>query len=210
MPPNDTGSQWGQDLWLLSHIFPDKHDGFFVEAGAGNGRRISNTLKFAQRGWHGILIEPSRSFIDLRQNRPEAICLPFCLSDTDGKAVTFGEDTQYPNMSGIEEHILPGFKHRTRVTRTVTTVTLGTALRLCAAPARMDLLSLDLEGAEPEVLSVFPFDEFMFDIMLVELTRNRKSSNKLLARHGYERIHRIKNDDIYRHCDAVCARGPTK
>ena len=47
----------GLDLALLPWL--DFRDGFFIEAGANNGVKFSNTLFFERyRNWRGLLIEP--------------------------------------------------------------------------------------------------------------------------------------------------------
>ena len=44
-------------------MLKQKHGGFFLDIGAGDGVEISNTLRLERDfGWHGIAIEPSRQF----------------------------------------------------------------------------------------------------------------------------------------------------
>src|SRR5262245_53916520 len=52
----------------------DYHDGFFVEAGANDGIRQSNTYWFERfRGWRGILVEGVPELVAAaRRNRPGA------------------------------------------------------------------------------------------------------------------------------------------
>ena len=50
-------SQEGEDM-ILRRIFGDKRLGFYVDVGAHDPRRFSNTYYFYKRGWRGINIEP--------------------------------------------------------------------------------------------------------------------------------------------------------
>jgi hypothetical protein len=54
----DSASQFGQDRFVAEELFCGRRGGFFVEAGAGDGLWISNTLLLEQQyNWTGILIE---------------------------------------------------------------------------------------------------------------------------------------------------------
>ena len=50
-------SQMGQDKWVSEAVFPDVHDGFFLDVGSGDGTRMSNTKALEQKGWTGICID---------------------------------------------------------------------------------------------------------------------------------------------------------
>lgn len=63
-------SESGED-GILERLFEllQVSDGFFVEFGAWDGRRLSNSRLLAERGWGGILIEADEAhFAELRQN----------------------------------------------------------------------------------------------------------------------------------------------
>ena len=51
-------SQFGEDAWLHAHLFHGKRGGFYLEMGALDGVKLSNTRWFHQAaGWRGLLIE---------------------------------------------------------------------------------------------------------------------------------------------------------
>ena len=52
-------TQFGQDRFVLQHLFPPGFAGFFVELGASDGVSISNTLLLEVSGWTGLLVEAS-------------------------------------------------------------------------------------------------------------------------------------------------------
>ena len=53
-------SQFGQDKFIIENIFKMKKNGFFIEAGAGDGINISNTYVLEkQYNWNGLCVEPN-------------------------------------------------------------------------------------------------------------------------------------------------------
>lgn len=62
-------SQFGEDQWISGTIkLPDQ--GIFVDVGAEDGVRFSDTLHFEENGWKGVCIEPdSRCSEDLLAKR---------------------------------------------------------------------------------------------------------------------------------------------
>lgn len=132
-------SQWGQDRWLLKHIFPEKLNGFFIEAEAADGLVLSNTLKFAERGWQGILIEPTANFNKLQRNRPESTCVNALRTRHDGEVVDFGIDHGDLAVSTRPEFRVPWFADRPLEVVKMAGVTLGTVLREHNAPKHIDL-----------------------------------------------------------------------
>ena len=62
--------------------------------------------------------------------------------------------------------------------------TLSSILKKSNAPKEIDFLSLDVEGAELEVLKGVDFDEFSFKFMLIEV-RDIKRMENFLYQYGY-------------------------
>ena len=65
-------------------------------------------------------------------------------------------------------------------------LSLATLLRQHAAPRVIDYLSLDVEGAEDDVLLQFPFDDYLFRVMSIE--RPSDMLKKVLTERGYSRL----------------------
>src|SRR5664279_6615129 len=65
-------SQWGEDM-LVWEFFHRAADGFFIEVGANEPTKISQTFLLEQKGWKGILVEPQPACCErLRQMRPKS------------------------------------------------------------------------------------------------------------------------------------------
>ena len=78
-------SQSGQDRFIFNTFFKNKREGTFVEIGANDGIKFSNTYFFEKHlGWQGICIEPmSGPFEELQKNR-NCICVKGCITDMPG------------------------------------------------------------------------------------------------------------------------------
>lgn len=59
---NSYGLQ-GEDL-IIDHLVGHKKKGFYVDVGASDPTRFSNTNRFYKRGWRGINIDPNPSSIE--------------------------------------------------------------------------------------------------------------------------------------------------
>ena len=55
---SETSSQLSQDLFVI-YFTGGKKDGFFLEIGACNGFKLSNSLVLEKHGWKGIVSEPN-------------------------------------------------------------------------------------------------------------------------------------------------------
>lgn len=199
------GSQEGQDRWVLDEVFRGKVGGYFFEAGAGDGKYLSNTwLLETSRHWDGILVEPSSMFRQLRANRaaccdnsvlgPEKGYVEFIESDRSSE---FGEDRHH-HLSGIVNLLdcwHPSGRAEQREARPILDV-----LAYWRAPVVIDYLSLDLEGAEFEVLRTFPWEQHHLLAITVEhnnVEPKRTNIRELLASKGYRFERATQHDDWY-------------
>ncbi len=213
MPSPLSYSQHGQDRYVIDTVFGGKRGGFFVEAGAGDGLWISNTLLLEREyGWTGILIEPTSAFERLRQNRAGAICERACLASERKPVVllevldrgqakmsaraadnlllskTFNLDAAVGKVSLAPWSTARGYYK-------VEAVPLQELLRKHNAPKLIDYFSLDVEGFEEEVLRNFAFDEFGFGCIGIE--KPSEFLHRLLVEHGYVLQHRAVQDCFY-------------
>jgi Methyltransferase FkbM domain len=73
------------------------------------------------------------------------------------------------------------------------TAGLKTLLKRFNAPAMIDYLSLDVEGAETFIMKGFPFDEYKFKVLTVE--RPKEELQSILKSNGYKQILALKRGD---------------
>lgn len=136
-------SQFGEDKFLAeSNIMPKT--GFFLDIGAGDPIRISNTYYFEQRGWKGICIDGDpRNYERLAKIRKQVI-----LGVINKKAglVKFNISDHGADLSSI--------KIATEAKKiTVACFTVADLFREFVIPKEIDLLSIDIEGSDVEILT---------------------------------------------------------
>jgi Methyltransferase FkbM domain len=198
-------NETNNDRWIVEYIFPGKRNGYFLEAGAANGKEASSCYILERElGWTGICVEPSDYFFDtLVINRPQSICERVCLSDRAG-TVTYiegSDDTVSPYLSGIKSNLETVKYQGTEVVqkgRAVEkpAVTLGELLDKYNAPKVIDYAAFDIEGSELDVLSVFPFDRYTFLALSLECDGSiHVPITELLTAHGYRQSQNPFNRD---------------
>lgn len=198
-------SQLGQDLEVLNY-YKNKENGFFIEIGANDGIKLSNTYLLEKNyNWKGICAEPiPDKFNLLCINRPNSICCDSAVYNESNKKVVFDIANSYDLLSGIQSHI-DCHKRTVNVNKTeiiVTTITLNDLLYKSNAPLFIEYLSLDTEGSEFEILKSVDFNKYKFGLIDVEhnyIEPRRSDIKHLLLSNGYEYIKENKWDDSYRY-----------
>lgn len=190
----------GLDTKLYQWI--DTSPSYYVEIGANDGVAQSNTLSLELfYGWEGLLIEPiSSTFSRLERNRSRkrnflvrAACVSF---EHSGNEVLLHYANLMSVAEGLDSDISDPLTHvedgkqflesgdKIRTER-VPSMTMTEALESAGAPEKIGLLSLDVEGAELEVLRGIDFERFRIDSILVE-SRQVERITRFLGGHGYE------------------------
>ncbi len=187
--------------------FGTKINGTFLEMGAVNGVAMSNTLHFeSDFRWTGVLIEANPDmYKHLIYNRPGATTVHAAVCDKE-QEVHYSRSSAV-GMRGIlefmkEEHIERWLYRNNEQKQAV----WNAALKMMCLPLStifatigypdtngvwvVDWFSLDVEGAELEVLSGINFENFLFKVITVEAIGNGPKDTavaRLLSRHGYEK-----------------------
>jgi FkbM family methyltransferase len=193
----------------LESLF-DHDDGYFVELGANDGIAQSNTLHLERhRRWRGVLVEPvPHNYLRCCANRSRRNRI-FC-----NACVSFDYRDRYVEMVysnllscpiGLESDIGDPMEHarfgRRFLAETEQIFTFGALARPlnellieAEAPRSIDLLSLDVEGAEMEVLKGVDHSQFRFKYMCVE-SRSSDTLIEYLASNGYRLVEQVSNHD---------------
>ncbi|HAL91900.1 MAG TPA: hypothetical protein DCM68_02605 [Verrucomicrobia bacterium] len=145
-PPKNTYSQHGEDLLIgdwLAGVSPDK--AIYIDVGANQPTRISNTYLLYRKGFRGIVVEPNREMLALyRRFRPRDMILPVGCAREPGVAlfrrarssVESGFSAELPAAGGEYVPILP----------------LDLIWREAGKSQPVGLLSIDTEGFDYFVL----------------------------------------------------------
>jgi FkbM family methyltransferase len=201
-------SQLGQDRLVLE-LLGGKRGGFFLDSGAADGVRVSNTqLLETHYGWNGICVEPNRAFFAALVRNRRCRCLNCCLYDRDGEVEFLEAGTLGGILGEYHPSHLQFVKDRGQVplndkgapvTVTRTARSVHSVLRECEAPRVIDYWSLDTEGSELAILKSFPYDEYSFSVLTVEHNRHsvREEIRAFLHARGYQRLIEMRIDDCY-------------
>lgn len=212
-------SQIEQDRILQEKFFFRQEQGFFVDVGAEDGRSGSNTLFFEEKGWKGICIEPHPdSFAKLQATR-KCVCLPVAISQTKGTLKFTKIEGPASALSGFSSTYDP--RHVERIERELETkggtkteidVPTETLSSIFAKHNVKEIhyLSIDVEGAELDVLKSIDFDVVFIHVLDIE--NNYPDSfgeiRKFLASKGFTKSFPIMFDEIFVHGRSKFARLP--
>jgi len=187
-------SQFGQDKWILGAVFPGVKNGYFVDVGSADGTVNSNSKALEDLGWTGVAIDPFPTNWSTRK------CLLFreVVSRRKGDTVVFRVSGE---VGGIEES-LGKYRASTDKDPTVqlTTTTIADVLERARAPRYIHYLSLDVEGAEYEVLQAFPFSTHEVGAFTIEHNQEepkRSLVRSLLESKGYRFVRQHVVEDWY-------------
>ncbi len=204
-------SQFDQDKYLNEHYFKDKIGGVFIDIGAHDGIKFSNTLFFEKYlGWKGICIEPMPDiFQELIRNRT-CTCINGCIANFNGTARFLKITSPYLGahmLSGIIEKYVPA--HMERIMKELAQYGGSSEVIDVHCYALMDVvkdnnifyidyMSIDTEGGEFEILQSIDFSLLQIDIIDVENNYEDNRIRDFLEAQGYEYITRLEVDEIYK------------
>jgi len=193
------------------------NNGFYIEAGANNGIRQSNTLFLEKHlGWKGILIEPNSKKMEIcKANRSKENLFYTCAlaPNENTKTITgnFDEDDGGESLMACSSIILDYYDEEFKqeiLKKTINRKQIEVSARTLNSIleenkiTHIDFLSLDLEGYELEAIKNFNFNCYKIDYILVE-TANRPQYQKMMfdfmTNNGYTYYKKISNnDDLYK------------
>jgi FkbM family methyltransferase len=202
-------SQAGQDEFLLQNFFRGRRDGVFVDIGAYDGEKFSNSLFFERyMGWHGLCVEPSPSsyarLISLRQSINEQVCV----ADFEGEAefIDAESETEERMLSGLAERFDPRhIEHLNRV-KAVRTSRRAPVTRLETLLERhgmyaVDYCSIDTQGAEFSILRELDLTRFRVSVFTIANEYDDPKLLGLMRAKGYELVTAIAKDLVFRRED---------
>jgi len=201
-------SQFGQDDALMQYVDISKK-GFFVDIGAHDGLTGSNSFIFEKQfGWDGVCFEPNPILFQRCQETRACSCENACISSQAGKCKFLLLPDSISMLGGIEEFMTD--EHLKRIESTlkpedrpfvkkipINSVVL-TEYLLMKGRERVDLLLIDVEGAEMDILKSIDFRKVCIDVICVENNYHGDEISGYLHKFGYELKMRIACDEIYK------------
>ena len=190
---------------LKAEFFAGARSGFFVEVGANDPQRGSQSWPLEQIGWTGILVEPQPDLAaQLRQQRKARVVAAACSSPENAG----GTMTLY--LSGPHSSLRPELAVARSIahgTIDVPTRTLDDILAEAGAPTPLDFVSIDVEGHEVEVLRGFDILRWRPRLILVEDHVTNLATHRYLSGAGYRLIRRTGLNGWYVPADQAPSVG---
>lgn len=194
----------------LVEYLPGK-PGFFLEIGGNDGFTQSNTKALElYKGWAGVLVEPFEgNFKRMSRTRSKschlvhAACVPFGYGK-ETVEFTFSDLMSVANdldviLSDADSHIDRGRKwlknNFSLESFSAPARTVNEILLEVKAPQIIDFFSLDVEGAEFEVLKGVDHEAFRFTHLLVE-TGDLSRMTAYLGSIGYQYVDALTDHDF--------------
>lgn len=183
------------DIKILPYL-KDIENGFFVEAGALDGLFMSNTKILEDLGWKGLLIEPSPKAVERARTQRKCIIEQVALVSKDYKEDWVAGDFFFDGVDGLGAW--SGIHRNAYGIRSAIKVAARTldAVLKHHKISKIDFLSLDVEGYEPEALEGIDFKTTNITYILIEVNVNNytlKNMDSYLGQFGYKNIANLSN-----------------
>lgn len=183
-----SNSQRLQDIFALYNC--GFHSNFFLEFGVADGVRLSNTLLLEVLGWQGIVGEALNSFYTKAKKVRTCIVIEGALSSESGKEIEFFESGLISSSvahASSDMHLEK--RQQGKRVRSLTN-RIDEILDKHQAPSEIGYFSLDVEGAELEVLETFPFERYQLKCASIEhnYTDQEEKIDKIMSANGFRRV----------------------
>src|SRR3954469_8312396 len=142
-----------EDMHLL-RAFGEQASGFYIDIGAGHPVHDNVSFAFYLRGWRGITVEPNAWLARLSEAvRPRDVRMQSLVGEQPGEATYYLIEHFHGLSTTVESHARAAQAQFGKPTQAMT-MPVTTLQALCEqhAPAAIDFLKIDVEGAEHDVL----------------------------------------------------------
>lgn len=197
-------SQCGEDR-IISELV-DFNNGNILDIGANDGKLLSNSLHFIERGWGGTLIEASpvafAKLTDLHKQNTKIQCLQSCL-DTKKHTVTFYHNKKHISendtdlLSTIDETIFKDSHSKNHLFELMTLETdTYEQIKPLLKYKTYDVVSIDIEGKDYEILQQIDLNEIQCKFLIIEYNGNSYIKQQILDYCSKFELNKIIFDNI--------------
>lgn len=182
----------GEDLFLKDY-FKDKKKGFYVDVGCYHPIHRNNTFLLYKTGWSGINIDIHKFSIDLfNYLRPKDLNFNFAVSNKNEKIDMYFQK-ELSQLSTIETKQAKKVFQGNIKTSKIVSYTLDEILKKTKIDNfKIDLLDIDVEGADLKVLEGFSIDKFKPELICIEIYDKEIKKSKI-----YEYLNKSKYQLIW-------------
>lgn len=202
-------SEAGQDAFLDEVVFEGASRGVYLDIGCNDGITGSNSFLFARRhGWSGLCVEADPAkYAEIASASGRTDQLNVAVSNQEGSAPFIRTWDKGGGLSGLAATLnMPRAREFKLTSLRVPTITPNALLQR-HFPDRdtIDVVSIDIEGAEASIMRVWPFDsKWCVSTFVIENSQWCNSSNGILPElrnifrpHGYRYVREIGADEVF-------------
>lgn len=191
-------SQFGEDKWIDENITLPEY-GFYLDIGAADPVRLSNTHFLHKNGWHGLCVDGDARQVNLLSQAGKTVL--HAVVTQKPQELTFHE-YEHADLSGVSQ--IAEEKKRVLVSARKVRTTPVYELKRLLFSVHINYCSLDVEGMELEVLTGMQECDMYPDVMIVEFDSMGRPdiSAQILAKlkeMGYRLVHTTKANYIVVH-----------
>ena len=166
--PKKTYSMDGEDLIIFDY-FKNRKEGFFIDVGCYHPIHRNNTFLLYKKGWKGINIDIHSFSIDLfNYIRTKDLNYNFAVSDKN-ETLNMYYQKELSQLSTIEYEQAKKVFQGPIKEKKIQALTLDEILKKSKIEKKIDLLDIDVEGADFKVLQSLSFDKHKPELICVEI-----------------------------------------
>lgn len=184
-------SQNNEQDYILEY-FNDLNNGKYLEIGSFHPTKFSNTRALFEKGWSGVLVEPSPNCMKSLENayldEPRIKLVQAAITDTDGM-ITFYEASSDAIGSTDVAHKQKWEKGNGVQYNEITVKAISMASFLKEHGENVDFINIDVEGTNWQLFNLIP-DWFFNSIKMICIEHDGKNiemENKLKS-FGFRKI----------------------
>lgn len=195
----DSFSQYQEDLILDAILGKDK--GFYIDVGANDPKKFSNTLRFYKKGWTGINIEPQPKKIELfNATRDRDINLNIGINTREGWLDFYNLkiDTLSTFDRKVAEYHCKRFNTEINEVIRVKVQRLDVVLeQYLKVNSSIDFMSIDTEGFDTKVLASNDWSHFRPKVVLIEVGDQEAFIMDFFESIDYELVYKNSCNSIF-------------
>ena len=189
-------SQYGE-CYIFKRMFEDRSSGYFIDIGAADGLRYSNTINLINEGWKGIAVEPCRHFVNvLQKNYAEENIEIFAgaVSNYNGRSNFYvcgeGKHSQISTIvkdqyESIKESDLWKKEGKFTEEYEVEIIDPKSLLKKYNVPKKIQLVDIDAEASEMDILNAWPWHMYEVEVFCIEFSMGIDVLDKFMTSKGY-------------------------
>jgi len=205
--------------FLVNLIFNKKNNGTFLDIGAHDGVRFSNSFAFSKLGWKGICVEAHPDYYQIcynNRNNDNTKIINVACSNSDEEKITFYSNyrgslsTLNPNLNEYYKVHYKGYYVDKNHTDKVENFTNGPidvkANKLDTiiennfdffGTHEIDLISIDVDGSEEFVLGGFDILKYRPKVIIFEVSVVRQVVERYMSDKNYYKLYDNGLNAIY-------------